>query len=242
MLTDIVTIVWKEWKEIFAQHRSIDISLAIRIIALGAASVLPVLEAGTDWLKAPLVIIAAIWIPLLTVSDIVADAFAGERERHTLQTLLASRLSDISILLGKVISIGIYGWVNVILMLIFGFIAANIVDWGQGISFYSFSILFGSLLNGLLISLATALAGVIISLRAPTVKNAQQNLGSAFLLVVLFIYVVIRTIPMDWWRIQSGGSAWIMITIIGALILLVDSILFFIAKNLFRRDKLILTL
>ena len=34
----------------------------------------------------------------------IADGIPGERERHTLETLLASRLSDRSILLGKVMA------------------------------------------------------------------------------------------------------------------------------------------
>jgi len=234
MITDILTIIWKEWKEIFAQYRNFDISLAIRIIALGVASVLPVLQAGEEWLTAPVVMMVAIWIPLLTVSDIVADTFAGERERHTLQTLLASRLSDFSIL------IGIYGWVNVILMLVFGLIAANIIDWGQGISFYSLSILIGSLINGLLISLATSLSGVVISIKATTVKKAQQNLGSAFFILVLCMYVVMKSIPMDWWRIPLGGSIWNLILFTALFLLFIDAILFIIAKKLFRREKLIL--
>ncbi|MBW2247800.1 MAG: ABC transporter permease [Deltaproteobacteria bacterium] len=240
MITDILTIIWKEWKEIFAQYRNFDISLAIRIIALGVASVLPVLQAGEEWLTAPVVMMVAIWIPLLTVSDIVADTFAGERERHTLQTLLASRLSDFSILIGKVLSTGIYGWVNVILMLVFGLIAANIIDWGQGISFYSLSILIGSLINGLLISLATSLSGVVISIKATTVKKAQQNLGSAFFILVLCMYVVMKSIPMDWWRIPLGGSIWNLILFTALFLLFIDAILFIIAKKLFRREKLIL--
>jgi len=240
MITDILTIIWKEWKEIFAQYRNFDISLAIRIIALGVTSVLPVLLAREDWLTAPIVMMVAIWFPLLTVSEIVADTFAGERERHTLQTLLASRLSDFSILIGKVLSTGIYGWANVILMLVFGLIAANIIDWGHGISFYSFPILIGSLLNGLLISLATSLSGVVISIKATTVKKAQQNLMSAFMMVVLSMYVVMKSIPMDWWRIQPGGSIWNLILFSVLFLLFIDAILFIIAKKLFRREKLIL--
>ena len=36
------------------------------------------------------------WFSLLLVINVVADSFAGERERHTLETLLASRLSWVS--------------------------------------------------------------------------------------------------------------------------------------------------
>ena len=39
----------------------------------------------------------------MMVSSLVADSFAGERERHTLETLLASRLPDRAILAGKLL-------------------------------------------------------------------------------------------------------------------------------------------
>ncbi len=125
-------------------------------------------------------------------------------------------------------------------MLVFGLIAANIIDWGQGISFYSLSILIGSLINGLLISLATSLSGVVISIKATTVKKAQQNLGSAFFILVLSMYVVMKSIPMDWWSIPTGGSIWNLILFSALFLLFIDAILFIIAKKLFRREKLIL--
>ena len=48
------------------------------------------LQMGSLWLTSPLML--AYW-PLLSsgmVSTLIADAFAGERERHTLETLLAT--------------------------------------------------------------------------------------------------------------------------------------------------------
>lgn len=240
MIADIRTIIWKEWKEIFFQYRKINISLAMRFIALGVASVLPVILAGGDWLTAPVVIILAIWIPLLTVTEIVGDTFAGERERNTLQTLLASRLSDLSILIGKVLSTGIYGWINVILMLIISLIATNILNWGDGFSFYSPLILMGSLLAGLLISLATALSGVIISLKSPTVKSAQQNLSSAFIMVVLSIFIIIRYLPINLWDIANDSSVWKLILFLSLGLIIIDTVLFLIAHKRFRREKLLL--
>jgi ABC-type Na+ efflux pump permease subunit len=40
----------------------------------------------------------------------ITDSIAGERERQTLETLLASRLPDRAILLGKVAAITLLGW------------------------------------------------------------------------------------------------------------------------------------
>ena len=44
------------------------------------------------------------------IISFIGDAIAGERERHTLETLLASRMPDRAILLGKVIAIVLYAW------------------------------------------------------------------------------------------------------------------------------------
>lgn len=241
MLTDIITIIWKEWKEILVQYKNFDFNLIIRLIGLVFITWIPVSQAGDDWFAAPLVIIISLMVPLLTVADIVADTFAGEKERHTLATLLASRLSNLSILIGKVLSTSIYGWVHVILMLTFGSIFGNLSTGGPNIVFYSMSILVGSLLVGILISLAASFSGVIFSLKASTVKIAQQNLGSALTILALSLIIIVRSIPVNWWRIPSNISIWILILIPVFLLLFIDGLLFFIAKRYFRRENLILS-
>lgn len=50
------------------------------------------------------------YFPLVLTLTMVADSFAGERERHALETLLASRLSDRAILLGEAAALTSYGW------------------------------------------------------------------------------------------------------------------------------------
>jgi ABC-2 type transport system permease protein len=62
----------------------------------------------------------------------LGDAIAGERERHTLETLLASRISDRAILLGKVIVTTGYAWGTALLGLLFGLFVANLSK-GQGV-------------------------------------------------------------------------------------------------------------
>lgn len=240
MITDILSIIWKEWKEIVAQYRKIDINLLGRILALGIASVLPVIQGGDMWMSAPIVLMLSIWFPLLTVSDIVADTFAGERERHTLRTLLASRLSDSSILIGKIASSSIYGFINVIFMLCVGLISANLISMETGFAFYSPEILIGSLIIGLLISIATACTGVLISIKSPTVKQAQQTLGSAFIFVILGLFIVARSVPIDWWRVSSDAFISSLILYTSLILMLIDTGLFIIARNLFKRRRLML--
>lgn len=241
MITDILTIIWKEWKEIFAQYRKIDLYTLGRILALGIASVLPVIAGSDTWMSSPIVLMLSIWFPLLTISDIVGDTFAGERERHTLQTLLASRLSDSSILIGKIASISIFGLLNVFFMLAIGLIAANIVSVETGFTFYSPDILFGSLILGLLTSVATACTGVLISIKSPTVKQAQQTLGSVFIFLVLSLFIAARSAPVDWKHVSSDVFVSNLILYTSLILAIIDMGLFIIAKRMFKRERLLLT-
>ena len=63
------------------------------------------------------------------ITAVIADSFAGERERHTLETLLASRLSDHSILFGKIAASMAYGWLISLSCILAGAITVNIVNW-----------------------------------------------------------------------------------------------------------------
>src|SRR5260370_35939480 len=113
----------------------------------------------------------------------VADAIPAERERHTLQTLLASRISDRAILLGKIIVTASYAWGTALLGLLLGLIVANLSK-GQGSwEFYTHvDLLLEALALSLLTSLLGASGGVLISLRSATVRQAQKILILATLL------------------------------------------------------------
>src|SRR5438045_4186121 len=97
MATDLSTVIWKEWKE-FLSQRSTLLSMLVFLVIF--AVLLPY-QAGAGWVESPLGVVNLLFMPLFFVLTVIADAFAGERERHTLDTLLASRLSDRAILFGK---------------------------------------------------------------------------------------------------------------------------------------------
>ena len=101
MISDILTVLWKEVREFSQQRgssRGTALMLGIPILILGI--VMP-LQFGKAWIESPISLIAWSWIPLFLAINVIADSIAGERERHTLETLLSSRLSDTSILFGK---------------------------------------------------------------------------------------------------------------------------------------------
>ena len=107
LLFDSWIIAVKEWREWSAVRTRLGWGALVVLIAawgLLAPHLLGKLAAGP--------LIAAIMsasLPLALSGVMIIDSFAGERERQTLETLLASRLPDRAILLGKVIAVVLAG-------------------------------------------------------------------------------------------------------------------------------------
>src|SRR5512137_949446 len=108
-MTDVVTIVAKELKEYWKARGSLRARLIAFLPLLFIFGVYFPLQQREMWTQAPFVPgVYFMWLPFVLAGGTAADSFAGERERHTLETLLATRLSDRDIFLGKVLAIVIY--------------------------------------------------------------------------------------------------------------------------------------
>ncbi len=64
------------------------------------------------------------------------DSFAGERERHTLETLLASRLPDHAILSGKLLVCVLYSFIMTIIFIVLCLAVVNIAYWNGQLLMY----------------------------------------------------------------------------------------------------------
>ena len=129
-MNDIWTMIWKETKDSVLQG---GLSALIRpLLLIGVLGVVFPWRLGQQWLAlTPLAMGLVLYIPFIVILSFVGDAIAGERERHTLETLLASRISDRAILLGKVIVTTGYAWGTALLGLLLGLFVANLSN-GQG--------------------------------------------------------------------------------------------------------------
>jgi len=243
MISDIITIIWKEIRELILQRSGLrggGIGLLIVLVVFG---VLIPLQSGPDWLTSSTTILLWAWVPFILVNSVVADSFAGERERHTLETLLASRLSDRAILIGKICSAIAYGWG----ITLFGILVALVVI---NVAFNSGNLLFFPLPNGLAIFIFSFLVawlaaglGVLVSLRASSVRQAQQTLSLAFL-VFLIPLLLLPLLPQNMqinvsialkaFDFQSAAL------IAGAALLVIDLVLLGMANLRFKRARLIL--
>ncbi|HKW21217.1 MAG TPA: ABC transporter permease, partial [Ktedonobacterales bacterium] len=214
MIGDITTVMTKEWREYFAfgegNRRTGLIALFVLLFLMGLF--LPY-RIGQTMVDSPVAIVLySFFFPFTLMSNIIADSIAGERERHTLETLLASRLSDRAILLGKLAAAVGYSCAISIGSALIGMVVANLN--GDG-SFrpYPASTAVGIVLFAVLISLLFAGIGVLISLRASSVRQAQQAMGVALIVFVMLPFLIYYALSgtarqqfLDWLNAANGTA------------------------------------
>ncbi len=243
MIADILTVMWKELRELFLQRgtrRGTLTSLGIFLILFG---ILMPLQIGRDWVNTPVGLAYWGWLPFMLVNNVIADSFAGERERHTLETLLASRLPDLSILLGKMASAILYGWGTSVAGMLLGLITVNLAVGRGELLLYPPLIAIAALVVSLLVAALAAGIGVLVSLNASTVRQAQQTVGTAFLVIFLPL-LLIPMLPGAWKHglsnfLETANFVAIGVGALG-LVFVVDAVLIAVAVTRFRRDQLVL--
>ncbi len=247
MIADIKTILWKEFKEMLYKQPASSlmgrggwISAAVVIALLGI--LLPI-EAGEEWVSNPIHMVWFVWLPFLMVSYIVGDTFAGERERHTLETLLASRLSDKTILFGKIAGSVIYGYAISIAGLIVSLITVNIAAGKGHLLMFSPVITLAVLVLIFLFTLLSSVLGVFISLRASTVRQAQQTLGLVGMIPILPVVIssmLSKDALMNLIASIQQMNSLVLVLALAGIFLVIDLVLISLAMKRFQRAKLIL--
>jgi ABC-2 type transport system permease protein len=246
VITDSVTIVWKELKEIWSQGGNRRSGKFGMLVFVGVFGVFLPLQIGKEWVTTPAGLVYWAWVPLFMVTSVIADSFAGERERHTLETLLASRLSDRAILFGKVAAGVTYGWGISLLGILVGVITINVTNPGEGFLIYPLEVILPAVVGGFLIAVLAAAAGVLVSLRASTVRQAAQTMSIATMILFFVPIFGFQLLPADTQRqlimSLSGLEANLPLIVAGGLVVLLvaDAALLLAAMARFQRAKLIL--
>ncbi len=238
MIADILTIVWKEWKEIFTQRGRLGGARAI-LVFIVVFGVFQPMQWGSAWVESTTGLVMWAWVPLFLVMGVIADSIAGERERHTLETLLASRLSDRAILFGKVAAAVGYALSITLISLIAGLVTVNVAHGGGRLLLFPPGTAAGILAVSLLGALLAAAIGVLVSLRAPTVRYAQQTLSIGTLVIAFGLMFGLQALPtalrdaITRFVASAGPIALVFIALVDVAILL-------IAMARFHRSRLIL--
>jgi ABC-2 type transport system permease protein len=235
-MSDLLTMMWKESKDLLFQGGW---RAWIRpVLLVGILGVYLPLQFGLGWLElSPIEMYVILWIPFSVIISFIGDAIAGERERHTLETLLASRISDRAILLGKVIVTVGYAWGMALVSLLLGLVLVNLLSGHGSWAFYHpLDVFLEALALSLLSCVLGASAGVLISLRSATVRQAQQILSVGTLVLIFGGIFALRALPASF--VSSLSYSQFLLLVIAVLAVL-DAILLGLSLVSFQRSRLI---
>ena len=241
---DVRAVAGKEWRELLRMSGTRKGAITRHVFSVAVISVLWPWQFGITFLTTNLGVTLAALTAGIYIAGAAPDAFAGERERHTLETMLASRLSDRAILLGKILALLEYGCVAALIMLIFGLITVNLVHGDGRFLMYSGDALLRMLVFTPLAAGLMASMGIHVSLRAKTVKQAQQTFSTATLVVMFIPIVTISVIGVEemdgFITAIKAADKTVFVVGMAAVMLIVQGVLFGLAMLRFKRSKLIL--
>jgi ABC-2 type transport system permease protein len=244
MLDDVVTMVWKESKEILQSSKNRSAGMLRMLVPIFLVGVLLPSRMGSQYLTSAAPLAGLAWILPMVGIGLTVDAFAGERERHTLETLLASRLSDEAILLGKLAASILYAWSLMIASLILAVVVVNLAHPIGRLQMFPAQYALGLFGFGFLSATLVCTIAVLVSLRAATVRQAAQNLALGMMgLYFALIFGFQALSPARRARLMesiSGGHLVRNAVVVLIAMVVLDALLIGIAKVRFKRVRLIL--
>ena len=239
MIGDMLTVIWKERKSLFVSRGSRMRAMVNLFIPVLLVAIYIPWNEGRDWVSSP-VALSALIIPVLLVGTTVPDSFAGERERHTLSTLLASRLPDRAVLFGKLaVAVG-YGWLVTLLAILLGLVTVNAAHGEGHVLLYSPTVAVADVVLSFLVATFVAGIGILISLRSSTVQAAQQLLMTILLIPPLVLAVIFSVFHRQMGNAIGGVDFMQAVLIAMGVLIALDVVLLLATMARFRRARLIL--
>jgi ABC-2 type transport system permease protein len=245
MLEDILTVIWKDKKGLLTIQGSRSRALLTYLLPTFMIAIILPIQQGVEYLNTAWSLIGSLIVPLLLVGTTIPESFAGERERHTLPTLLSSRLPDRAILFGKWGLCVVFGWTMSLVILFISLVVVNIMHWDGQVQFYESTIFLLNVVLSLLLSALMASLGVFISLRADKVQTAQQTLIFIFLVPIM----VLQAVPMVMLAVVPNGrdilkrffetDFTLLIVLAFTILILINAGLLWGAMARFQRSRLI---
>ncbi len=224
-MRDVLTVLRKELLELLGDRSARRGGLLQAGVVIGLCGVF--LPATKPALLADPVAGTMLYVvfPAMLAAFVAADAFAGERERRTLETLLATPVSDLAVFGGKVLTATLFSWTVVLACLC----ASTVVGAFRGTALPPGRVAFLAL-GGLSAALLTAAIGTLVSLKMETARSAQQVSGLLMMALAFGSGELLEHLP------GSIGSTRLFL-LDGVLVLVAGAVLA-LASGFFGRDRL----
>ena len=198
MIADTRAVLWKEFRVVLWDKGSLVRGLRSFVPALAVFGIVLPWQFGRELIDSPAALVVWIWVPCLMAVSVVADAFAGERDRHTLETLLSMPLADAAIFMGKFAAAVLYGWAFTVIASLAPAGVVNVLHPSEAPIFYPPAVFAGVLIISLLVTALLVSTGILVSLRSPTVRQASQTVSVIVLAVVLAPAGLSQLAPAEW--------------------------------------------
>jgi len=228
---DALTVARKELRELLgerASRRGLQVQAVVIVAFLGIF--IPAKLAGA-WLAAsPAAIVLYLIMPSLVAGSFGADAFAGERERRTLETLLATPLADHAIVAGKAIAALAAALAVAVIAMVAGSVTINVVAAPPAVFVPPPELWLGALLGTLASSCVSTAVAIALSIRIAVARSVQQMVSLMFVLPVFLGGVI--------WSSLGLAFTWHNILVLEALAFALGIAGLALASARFRRDRL----
>lgn len=201
-MRDIILVCRKELAELFAPksgRRAHVVTMAAQTAVFGG--LIPYFMAPLWLNETPALSFIFLLLPLALSASQSALVFAGEKERGTLESLLATPLSMPSLFFGKALSVLVQVYAIVAASTALSLGALNLWVRNQGLEgtfFYSGPALFALLGLSLALAIFATSAGVVVSLSSASVRAAQMTTTLISLLCLLPLMAGWVTIRFEW--------------------------------------------
>lgn len=222
----IYAVLRKELLEVFGDHHSLrGPLLQAGIVLLLVGLIVPALDESI-WSSPAVPVLLFQLFPAVIASMIAADAFAGERERGTLETLLATPLPESAIFIGKTLSAVTFG---LSVSLITFFSAAIVAGLRFGNFYLTPALLANVIVGAAAASLVTSSIAVVISSYVDVARSAQQVSSTVAMLFVFGTAALLESA-------QEVSVA--LLLRIDLLVIAVAITILVISARMFRRDRI----
>lgn len=227
-MRDALTMARKELLEMLGKghaRRGFMVQAAVLVVLVGV--LVPAADPAV-WRFAPRIAALHLFFPSALAASIGADAFAGERERRTLETLLATPLGDGAIVAGKAIAAITFSTSVSLIALLASLV--TLVASGRAARLPPLDH-FAAVLGGALgVGVVATAMSIFISMRVSVARSAQQAASLATLFLGGGTVAALRQlgVPLSWKTLPRIDGALIVVGMAGLVV----------AARAFRRDRM----
>lgn len=237
-MRDTLSVAWKE-RKMLLRYRGGSMRFVLTLLSPVLLAFYAAWGSGIRWVELPVPVVPALLVAVLAVIIVVPESFAGERERHTLETLLSTRLTDSSIVYGKMIVALVTAMILVGVVLILGLVTVNFFHYDGELLLYTVPNLAFCLSASLIASIMVTAIGILISLRSETIQEATQTLAGAILVPPIMIGMMLLAFREEFVRLVVNMDGALPATIVVGSLIFITIVLVVAARLRFRRSTLL---